>query len=475
MVDQVLLNDTLQKINASLNKRFEKDADLYISRQDEYEIKKHLCNEAYGAIINMAKAKGISHEIIVKVIMRNAGVLNINAKDTKKLGKFKRELQCIFDDVNYKSLQYIMEDVLSNNIYMPKELRHILFGFYMRGVSSIMRDEYWKRTNLDLDKHERKELFKIIIEKNNFADEKMNLKYKFDFSIISLKKYPSIMNEKKVFINLKKSLPEDEQNTFFTYLCNEIENPSIQDEAYSFIVIGAYESYDAKAFKDAIAKLRGANRAFKQYVRAICKVLRECKDLTEVTDYFDTITRLYDSGYLAPYIKREIERKVWKSANYNKALYQERKDKIDTLLANVENEDKQKYSSYSDILKAIDSPTSAKTAKTIAYFWINMKSPEFENSIADSFLEEAKTRIIKDTYSWIFEHSKAKGHTDVLKKACIRIAVSLHEFRKKGYHSECFNEMERLWLQNVIKYSLKGKEINDYMFTYHHDKVREWQ
>ena len=58
MVDQLLLNDTLQKINASLNKRFEKDADLYISKQDEYEIKRNLCNEAYGGIVDMAKAKG---------------------------------------------------------------------------------------------------------------------------------------------------------------------------------------------------------------------------------------------------------------------------------------------------------------------------------------------------------------------------------------------------------------------------------
>ena len=54
MVDQNLLNDTLQKINASLNKRFEKDADLYISKQDEYEIKKHLCNEAYGAVVDLS-------------------------------------------------------------------------------------------------------------------------------------------------------------------------------------------------------------------------------------------------------------------------------------------------------------------------------------------------------------------------------------------------------------------------------------
>ena len=38
MVDQKLLNDTLQKIHASLNRRYEKDAALFISRQDENDL-----------------------------------------------------------------------------------------------------------------------------------------------------------------------------------------------------------------------------------------------------------------------------------------------------------------------------------------------------------------------------------------------------------------------------------------------------
>ena len=152
MVDQNLLNDTLQKINASLNKRFEKDADLYISKQDEYEIKKHLCNEAYGAVVDMAKAKGISHDIIVKVIMRNAGVLNV-----KDVGKFKKELKPILEDANYKTLQYMMEDVLGNTVYMQKKIRHILFSYYMNGITATLRLNYWKRGTFDFDKEERAE------------------------------------------------------------------------------------------------------------------------------------------------------------------------------------------------------------------------------------------------------------------------------------------------------------------------------
>ena len=94
MIDQIRLSDTLQKINASLNKRFEKDADLYISKQDEFEIKKLLCNGAYAAIVNMSVGKEISPEIILKVIVRNAGLLTmVNA------GKFERELKPILDNV----------------------------------------------------------------------------------------------------------------------------------------------------------------------------------------------------------------------------------------------------------------------------------------------------------------------------------------------------------------------------------------
>lgn len=300
MVDQNLLNDTLQKINASLNKRFEKDADLYISKQDEYEIKKHLCNEAYGAVVDMAKAKGISHDIIVKVIMRNAGVLNV-----KDVGKFKKELKPILEDANYKTLQYMMEDVLGNTVYMQKKIRHILFSYYMNGITATLRLNYWKRGTFDFDKEERAELFKVILEKTKHKDESKILKFKWDFSIDAFKRFPSIMNDKEVFIKLKNTLSDTDKVSFFTYLSKEMETPSLDDSAYDFVLIEAYTSYGEKAFNDAVNNIKDTSATnYKKYIRAICKLFWVEKDNDTLNKMFDTMRRVYDSPYLKPHVKK---------------------------------------------------------------------------------------------------------------------------------------------------------------------------
>ena len=62
---------------------------------------KSILNSSVGGVVDMAKAKGISNDIIVKVIMRNAGVL-----DVKDIGKFKKELCPILERANYKALSF---------------------------------------------------------------------------------------------------------------------------------------------------------------------------------------------------------------------------------------------------------------------------------------------------------------------------------------------------------------------------------
>lgn len=470
MVDQSLLNDTLQKIKASLNKRFEKDADLYISIQDEYEIKKHLCNEAYGAVVDMTKAKGISHDIIVKVIMRNAGVL-----DVKDIGKFKKELKPILEDAKYKTLQYMMEDVLSNTVYMQKKIRHILFSYYMNGITATLRLNYWKREKFDFDKEERTELFMIILEKTKHKDETKILKFKWDFSIDAFKRFPSIMNDKEVLLKLKNTLSDADKAAFFKYLSKEMETPSLDDSVYDFVLIEAYASYGAKAFDDALNNIKASSAAnYKKYIRTICKLFWDEKDKDTLNKMFDTMRRVYDSPYLKPHVKREINNKVWKAASENKVLYENRKPHIDSLLKDVEKTDKQKYQTFSVIASDMKNNTPPKS---IAFFWVNIKSPAFEQSVLESFTEMDPEYLLSmsEAYSWLFEHSQKKGAVNELEKMCEKLAQPLHEFSALGKSSDYFDTLDSLWVNNVVTYKLQGSKIKDYMFERHFDKVKEWQ
>lgn len=470
MVDQNLLNDTLQKINASLNKRFEKDADLYISKQDEYEIKKHLCNEAYGAVVDMAKAKGISHDIVVKVIMRNAGVLDI-----KDIGKFKKELKPILEDANYKTLQYMMEDVLGNTVYMQKKIRHILFSYYINGITAMLRLNYWKRDVFEFDKEERTELFKLIIEKTKHKYASKTLKFMWDFSIDAFNRFPSIMNDKEVFIKLKNTLSDTDKADFFKYLCKEMETPSLDDSAYDFVLIEAYASYGEKAFDDAVNAIKASSAAnYKKYIRAICRLFWDGKDKDTLNKMFDTMRRVYDSPYLKTHVKKEINNKVWKATSENKVLYENRKANIDSLLKNVEKTDKNKYQTFSDIASDMRNNTPPKS---VAFFWVNVKSPAFEQSILESFTKMDSEYLfsMSEAYSWLFEHSQKKGGINELKKICEKLAQPLYEFTSLGRRSDFFDTLDSLWVNNVVTYKLQGLKIKDYMFERHFDKVKEWQ
>lgn len=469
MVNQVLLNDTLQKINASLNKRFEKDADLYISKQDEYEIKKNLCNEAYGGVTDMAKAKGISHDIIVKVIMRNAGVLNV-----KHIDKFRRELKPILEDANYRALSYMMEDVLSGNIYMQKKVRHVLFSCYMGSITANARIAYWKKSNLDLDLDERRDLFKMILEKTKYKDPSKTLKFKIDFVQDAFKKYPDLMKE-DVFNNLKATLNQNEEAEFFKYLCREMQSPSLDNDAYHFILADAYASYGEKAFDNAVSQIQASSpENYKQYIKVICKLLWSEKDQAALTRMFDTLCKVYKSPYIKSHVKREIDNKVWKAAKSNKGLYNERKAKINRFLSITEKTDKAKYKSFADIMTEISD--NAKPKK-IAYFWGNMKPPAFEQSILESFtgLGPGRRRLMNETYRWLFDHSMARGNIKELTRMCEKLAGPLHEFNSLNKTSEYYDALDKLWVDYVVKWKLQGKKTEAYMFEKHFDRVKEWQ
>lgn len=469
MVDQLLLNDTLQKINASLNKRFEKDADLYISKQDEYEIKRNLCNEAYGGIVDMAKAKGISHEIVVKVIMRNAGVLNV-----RDVGKFKRELRPVLKDADYKALTYMMEDILGNNVYMQEEIRHILFSYYMLGISSAARIQYWRDDAFELDSFERAKLFNIIIEKTKHKDPSKTLGFKLELIQDAFKDYPSLMEE-DVFVRLKATLDDYEQKEFFQYLCGEMAEPSMDNEAYNFVVLDAYVSYGEKAFNDAVSNIKASSpHNFKQYIRAIRKFFWEEKDKDTLCRMFDTICRVAESPGIKGHIRREIDKKVWKAAKSNTILYELRKMKIEQFLAPLEQTDRMKFSSFSDVAAEL---ADSNKPKNVAYFWINMRSPDFEQSILESFTRFNPDDLlaVREVYSWLFEHSMRKGKIRELAKICERLASPLRDFRSSHKSSVFYNLLDGLWADNAVKYKLRGENIKNYMFEAHFDRVKEWE
>ncbi len=197
LVNLKLIRNTCKRIENSLNKRFEKDADLYISIKDIEEIKKDLCKCKYGKIKGYYVSKKFSAEILTKVILKNAWLIsNITYKD------FKENFEIIFSECNNEMLNLIMPDIIENKIDIPEKFRNELIRIYANKLSG-------KESKKELDNGSN------VIKVGNTIDvlfintinsmKGSNTKYKWIQKYIDM--YPKLINSSNI---LSKVINEDD-------------------------------------------------------------------------------------------------------------------------------------------------------------------------------------------------------------------------------------------------------------------------
>lgn len=115
---------TVERIGDSLNRRFEKDADLYISNQEIQKIKNVLRTSNLTVIVNWFQHKKHSPEILTKIILRNAWL--IRPIHYEKMN----DLKPIFESCTPKLFLEIAEEIVENKIDAPLNLKRILEPLY---------------------------------------------------------------------------------------------------------------------------------------------------------------------------------------------------------------------------------------------------------------------------------------------------------------------------------------------------------
>ena len=464
MIDQLLIDNTLQKINESLNKRFEKNADLYISRQEEHELKKHICNNEFLVILDMMKGRNISSEIVLKVLIRNAGVIDI-----PNINKFEKEFSSVLNNVNYRSISYIMEDVLYNNIYVQDDLRVLLIKYFMNGISYEERIKYWNNNDYMFTRDEREIVFKSIILNTDYNADIIE---KCDFIRDSLEKYPNLLNERDLLLKLKEISNKEDKLKLFKYIRDEIGNPSIQDELYTHMLTDAFVTYEKKAFNSSLEKIKEKNgKNYKLYIRVISKILSSETDEKKAGELFDSLYKVYNSNGIDRNIKNRIYMKVWVILyGTNKVVYKERKNELDELCKNLGKSKKKskQYKSYEDIY--VDIKNDKISYKNIAFKWLNLvikNKNDFITSIKNSFdiTSETYYNKIKDTYEWLFIHSKAKGGEKDLILICNYMSEAICSYGNVS--NGCAKIADEILIKYLKKHRINGKNIDSYLTTYH--------
>lgn len=120
--------DALERINRSLDERFEKNADLYIAPEQVEKLKHLIRLGNYPQIVKECALKKYSANVLANVLIKNAWLMH-------KSQYFI--LQPIFDECDYSYLHAVMNDgVFSNKIEMPSGFRRQLLTTFLKRSST---------------------------------------------------------------------------------------------------------------------------------------------------------------------------------------------------------------------------------------------------------------------------------------------------------------------------------------------------
>ncbi|MDK0888390.1 hypothetical protein P5F43_15520 [Clostridium perfringens] len=130
VVDKKELLNTLERIDNSLNCRFERDASLYISNQESQEIKEAIRNNLWQKLEGLLLTNKISNEILIIEIIKNGWIIDedISWNDINKY------IKPVFEKSDKEIFVRNASKITKNEIYVPYKIKKIINMEYYKKV-----------------------------------------------------------------------------------------------------------------------------------------------------------------------------------------------------------------------------------------------------------------------------------------------------------------------------------------------------
>ncbi len=237
MIDRDLITKTVERIREALNRRFEKNAELYISNQDIQKIKNLLWTSSFETIAKWSQMQRYSPEILAKVILKNAWL--IQAVSPRKMER----LMPVFNNCNPKLFSEIMKEVIENKIDTPLNLVRMLEPLYYDSVEMEKCQQILDNGHNDIKILEI--CFRRIIKRISFAEELYE----------EIKKYFGMYPESENIREVDVSHLKTEQQKLF--LNTIFKNEIIDSDTDQWGWIDIFNKFGQTAFDLAINYLSG--------------------------------------------------------------------------------------------------------------------------------------------------------------------------------------------------------------------------
>lgn len=211
-IDQGALAYTLKRIKASLNKRYEKDAELYISYQDTLGIKQHLFEHEYEALTNMIDAGVVSKGVVAKVIAKNLWLIdNASKEETQKI-------EVLLRPCSREILLQIKESVDNSSAEMLPEIKVIIRKLFFKHADPHVCEDYLTSSGTK-DNDLLKTCFQRVALSYEDEDDFEQLDGFFEM-------HPGLENEPEILSKVYKNLEGDAKNAFEEFVSSQVDDLS---------------------------------------------------------------------------------------------------------------------------------------------------------------------------------------------------------------------------------------------------------
>ncbi len=452
MIDQIQLSNAVNKIHESLNKRYEKDADLYVSRQDEYELKKHIVNQEYAAITDMQKGKGLSPEIIFKIIIKNAAII-----EQSSINQLGREVEKILEAMNVEKIEAYITSFLSDLVYVPEGMKRIILKKYMELCSKSQLQQLWEDYAVLL---EESMLITLFYQRMlSFSETER----RHAFIISALQTYPLLLKDESILIKIKEQLDEPQREAYLEFLFGEIVRPSFEDDIYRKALCNGYCTYGDVAFKKLCDQLykRGTER--KYHIDVLARMVARTEDSEKKEDYFIELKKFYESPVIENMIKNRMKQKIWKLYKKEEKIYKAYQKFIDSNCEQKSNGGR--VSTYQQLISSYD---RGERKESISYNILRNRRSDIVKLVSNMVRSEEVMYIyqFKETIGCMFWHS-SKMNVKRLEELCssmVEVLKRTNSCNTNGIE----REIEKYLLTYVRKYKFKSNDIMQYMYEYHY-------
>lgn len=275
-----------KRVEAALNRRYERNAELFISKQDVDDIKKWLHEGQFSYVYSKFKAENIHPDIYFLTVLKNSWL--IKSIDEKE---FKDFIYPILKQVRPHFAKSYLQEVAERKMDVPDLLRKNLLKYFMRTLTT-------EEANAMLTSGEALGVVRIrlligkLLEKHIGTEQFISALEKYAMD------YPEIRGDNFFLKSLQ--IPEALQRKHIRILGNWINNQADMRQVSQYFINGLYFNYELlyeyaiEQAKQHVGHIEKRKIWFKQIALAAGKLIRPKTEEVRRKQIIKEVIQLYD-------------------------------------------------------------------------------------------------------------------------------------------------------------------------------------